>query len=306
MPLRLNKLFINIYNLQNELSCKIEDKRVSVYRSEKEQDVKSFISYAVGCMFGRYSIDKEGLIFAGGNFHDIYDEEKYIKDDKEIIKLTYFPNKDNIILITDEPYFKDDIVGKFKEFVEIVFGKENLDENLEFIAETLGKKNTESSEETIRRYFVNDFYKDHIKMYKKKPIYWLFDSGKSNGFKCLIYLHRYDENLVARVRMDYLYKIQRIYEATLNEINADLNTIDLSIYNIKKLEKEQENIQTKLEEIRVYSDKLSTIGDKKIKIDLDDGVTENYKKFIYIDPITNKKSSILGEEKTIIPKKKEI
>lgn len=289
---KLNRIFIDIYGLQDELTPEVEDKDITIRKADKVREIKSLISYAVGCMFGRYSLDEDGLVYAGGEF----DINKY--------KL-FKADEDNIIPITDEPYFTDDILGKFKKFVEVAFGKETLKENLDFIAETLGKKSSEKSEDTIRRYFVNDFYKDHIKMYQKKPIYWLFDSGKKNGFKCLIYMHRYGENLVAKMRLDYLYKIQKIYELRLNEINSDLNNIsDLSVYDIKKLEKEQENLQAKLNEIKIYNDKLSTIGDKKIKIDLDDGVTENYKKFTYVDPITNKESSILGEEKNIIPKKK--
>ena len=288
---KLNRLFIDIYGLQDELTPEVEEKDITIRKADKEREIKSLISYAVGCMFGRYSLDEDGLIYAGGNF----DKNKY---------KTYEVDLDNIIPVTEEKYFKDDIVERFVHFIEIVYGKETLKENLDYIADTIGRKNNEDSEDTIRRYFVNDFYKDHIKIYQKKPIYWMFESGKKNGFKCLIYLHRYDENLVAKIRLDYLDKIQRIYEARLQEIKTDLEDSNLSNYDVKKLEKEQESLQIKLEEIKKYNDKLSTIGNKKIKIDLDDGVTENYKKFLYVEPITNKESSILAEEKTIIPKKK--
>lgn len=287
----LNRIFIDIYGLQDELIPEVEDKDITFRKADREREIKSLISYAVGCMFGRYSLDEDGLIYAGGNF----DKNRYKTIEVDL---------DNIIPVTEEKDFKDDIVERFIKFIESVYGKETLNENLDYIADTLGRKNNENAEVTIRRYFVNDFYKDHIKTYQKKPIYWLFESGKKNGFKCLIYMHRYDENLVAKIRLDYLYKIQRIYESRLQEIKIDLEDNNLSNYNAKKLEKKQEILQIKLEEIKKYNDKLSTIGDKRITIDLDDGVTENYKKFTYIDPLTNEKSSILAEEKTIIPKKK--
>lgn len=287
----LNRIFIDIYGLQDELIPEVEDKDITVRKADREREIKSLISYAVGCMFGRYSLDEDGLIYAGGNF----DKNRYKTIEVDL---------DNIIPVTEEKDFKDDIVERFIKFIESVYGKETLNENLDYIADTLGRKNNEKAEVTIRRYFVNDFYKEHIKTYQKKPIYWLFESGKKNGFKCLIYMHRYDENLVAKIRLDYLYKIQRIYESRLQEIKIDLEDSNLSNYYAKKLEKEQEILQVKLEEIKKYNDKLSTIGDKRITIDLDDGVTENYKKFTYIDPLTKEKSSILAEENKIIPKKK--
>ena len=289
----LNRIFIDIYGLQDELTTEEEDKDVTVRKADRTRDIKSFISYAVGCMFGRYSLDEDGLIYAGGEF----DKSKY---------KTYEVDEDNIIPITDEAYLKDDIVEKFKNFVEIVYGKETLEENLDYIADSLGRKNGESSEQTIRRYFLNDFYKDHIQIYKKKPIYWLFDSGKKNGFKALIYMHRYNENIVGKIRKDYLYKMQRIYETRLEEIKKILNNPeDSSTYELRKLEKEQHNLTDKLVEIKEYNEKLISIGDTKIKIDLDDGVSVNYSKFTYIDPITNKESNILANAKDIVPKKKE-
>ena len=288
---QINKVLISAYGLTNKLTAEVDDKFITVKLSNKEREIKSLISYAVGCMFGRYSLDEDGLIYTGENF----DINRY---------KTFEVDLDNIIPVTEEKCFKDDIVERFIHFIEVVYGKKTLNENLDYIADTLGRKSNEDAEDTIRRYFVNDFYKDHIKIYQKKPIYWMFESGKKNGFKCLIYMHRYDENLVAKIRLDYLDKIQRIYEARLQEIKTDLEDSNLSNYDVKKLEKEQESLQIKLEEIKKYNDKLSTIGNKKISIDLDDGVTENYKKFIYVDPITNKESSILAEEKIIIPKKK--
>lgn len=288
---RLNQIFIELYNLSEQIDYKMQSDEITYKKINKEQYIKQFISYFVGCLFGRYSLDRKGVILS--------DNKIMIDNYKK-----YQVDEDNIIPVTEEKYFKNDIVERFIHFIEVVYGKETVNENLDYIADTLGRKNNEDAEDTIRRYFVNDFYKDHIKIYQKKPIYWMFESGKKNGFKCLIYMHRYDENLVAKIRLDYLDKIQRIYEARLQEIKTDLEDSNLSNYDAKKLEKEQESLQIKLEEIKKYNDKLSTIGNKKIKIDLDDGVTENYKKFLYVDPITNKESSILAEEKTIIPKKK--
>ena len=288
----LNKLFIDIYELNNELTPEVEEQYISIRSIDNLRDIKSFISYFVGCLFGRYSLDEDGLVFAGGQF----DLSKY---------KTFKADEDNIIPIMDTEYFKDDIVAKFKEFVKVTFGEQTLDENLDYIADTLGRKGNETSEQAIRRYFVNDFYKDHIQTYQKKPIYWLLDSGKKNGFKALIYMHRYDKDLISRVRLDYIGKIQTIYENRLKEIENDLNSVsNLSTYDVKQLEKEQNTLYEKLEEIKKYYVKLSTIGDKKIEIDLDNGVTENYKLFRYIDPETNEETNILGEDKIIVPKKK--
>src|SRR5574344_625386 len=195
----LNRIFIEIYGLQDELTPEVEDKDITIRKADKVRDIKSFISYAVGCMFGRYSLDEDGLIFAGGKF----DESKY--------KL-FKPDSDNIIPISDSSdiYYSDDIVGKFKDFVKVTFGEQTLDENIDFIAEVLGRKGTETSEDTIRRYFINDFYNDHLQLYQKRPIYWLVDSGKKNGFKSLIYMHRYDSQLMSKLRVNYLHKTQDV------------------------------------------------------------------------------------------------
>lgn len=262
---RLNKKFIEIYGLIDELDYKVEDKDITMRKAEKVRDIKSLISYAVGCMFGRYSLDKEGLIYAGGEF----DESQY---------KTFKVDLDNIIPISDESYFADDIVARFKKFVEVVYGKETLSANLDFIAETLGKKGTETSEETIRRYFLNDFYADHIKMYQKKPIYWLFDSGKKNGFKALIYMHRYNENTVPKVRLDYLHKIQMIYERQLSDVNDKLK-MELTLSDKKETQKKQAELGAKLQELIDYDEKIAHIANQRISIDLDDGVTANYSKF---------------------------
>ena len=185
----------SIYGLQDELTSEVEDKDVTVRKADLQRDIRSFMSYAVGCMLGRYSLDMDGLAFAGGE----WDNSKY---------QSYISDVDNIIPITDEEYFSDDIVGRFVEFVKIVYGKDTLEENLGFIAQALGNKG-DTSREVIRNYFIKDFYADHLKVYQKRPIYWLFDSGKQNGFKALIYMHRYDADTVGRVRTDYLHKAQK-------------------------------------------------------------------------------------------------
>ena len=264
----LNEIFIDIYNLEDELNPNIDDKDITFRKPDKIRDIKNLISYAVGCMFGRYSLDKDGLVYAGGDF----DENNY---------KTFKADTDNIIPITDEAYFSDDIVDRFKDFIEVVYGKETLNANLDFIAETLGKKGTETSEETIRRYFLNDFYSDHIKMYQKKPIYWLFDSGKKNGFKALIYMHRYNENTVPKVRLDYLHRVQNTYDKLLTDVNYRLTT-ELSVSDKKIAQNRQANLNAKLQEITAYDEKIAHIANQRISIDLDDGVTANYSKFANI------------------------
>jgi len=261
----LNRIFINIYGLQEELTPEVEDKDITIRNADRVRDIKSFISYAVGCMLGRYSLDQEGLVYAGGEF----DSSKY---------KTFDVDMDNIIPITDEAYFADDIVSRFKEFIKVVYGSNTLNENLDFIAETLGKKNLETSEETIRRYFNNDFYNDHVKMYQKRPIYWQFDSGKKNGFKCLIYMHRYNEKLIPKVRLDYLHKIQTTYEKLINDVNSKLKT-ELSLNDKKAAQNRLTELSNKLQETIVYDERIAHLANQRINIDLDDGVIVNYTKF---------------------------
>ena len=289
----LNKMYANIYNINSDIDIHVNDRDLTLKPLDKTEMIKEIISYAVGCMFGRYSLDKDGLIYAGGDFDKIYKKYKkedggwagaslanytVLNDNGKEIDLSFEVDNDNVIPITDEAYFGDDIVERFKKFISVVYGKETLNENLDFIAETLGKKGTETSEETIRRYFVNDFFKDHVKMYQKRPIYWLFDSGKKNGFKALIYMHRYNENLVPKIRLDYLHRMQTTYEKLLSDINYKLTT-ELSMTDKKEAQKRQADLNAKLQEIKEYDEKIAHIANQRISIDLDDGVKVNYEKF---------------------------
>jgi type II restriction/modification system DNA methylase subunit YeeA len=265
----LNRIFIEIYGLEEELTPEVPDEEITIRKADRERDVKSFISYAVGCMFGRYSLDEEGLVFAGGEF----DPSRY---------RTFNADEDNIIPITDDEYFDDDIVTRFVEFVRVTFGAENLEENLNFIADTLGKKANETARQAIRRYFLKDFYKDHVQTYKKRPIYWLFDSGKQNGFKALIYMHRYDEGLVARVRTDYLHLLQRKYEAEMIRLDTIIES-DVSTREKNQARKKKEKIQKQILECQQYDEVLGHVANQKIAINLDDGVKVNYNKFQNIE-----------------------
>lgn len=289
----LNKIFIDIYGLNNELTPEVDYKDITIRKEDKVRDIKSFISYAVGCMFGRYSLDKEGLIYAGGDFDNIYQKYKkadggwagsslsnykYLNDNGNEIELSFEVDNDNIIPINDEAYFSDDIVERFKTFLKTVYGDNTFNENMDYIAEALGKKGTETSEETIRRYFVNDFFNDHVKMYQKRPIYWLLDSGKKNGFKALIYMHRYNENLIPKARLDYLHRVQTTYEKLLSDVNYRLTT-ELSMTDKKEAKNKQTDLMAKLQEIKEYDEKIAHIANQRISIDLDDGVKVNYEKF---------------------------
>ena len=259
---KLNRIFIGIYGLQDELTSEVEDKDVTVRRANLGRDIRSLISYAVGCMFGRYSLDVPGLAYAGGE----WDGGKY---------KTFLPDKDNVIPICDDEYFGDDIVGRFINFLEVVFGKETLEENLKFIADALGGKG--SPREVIRSYFLNDFYADHLKTYQKRPIYWLFDSGKKNGFKALIYMHRYQSDLLARLRTDYVHEQQERYRTQLKHIADAMDSASAS--ERIKLSKQQKKLQEQALELQKYEEKIHHLADQNIKIDLDDGVKHNYELF---------------------------
>lgn len=258
----LNRIFIDIYGLQDELTPEVEDKDVTVRKADLGRDIRSLISYAVGCMFGRYSLDVDGLAYAGGE----WDASKYS---------TFIPDKDNIIPICDDDYFDDDITGRFVKWVETVYGSDTLEENLKFIADALGGSGT--PREVIRSYFINGFYADHLKIYQKRPIYWLFDSGKKNGFKALIYMHRYESDLLARMRTDYVHEQQERYRTQLMHIADAIDHASAS--ERVKLSKQQKKLQEQSLEIQKYEEKIHHLADQNIQIDLDDGVNHNYALF---------------------------
>lgn len=276
----LNRIFIDIYGLQDELTPEVSDKDVTVhfvvdskedipasmqgssYILTKRDMIVSLISYAVGCMFGRYSLDVEGLAFAGGE----WDAGKYT---------TYPADKDNIIPICDDEYFEDDIVGRFVKFIETVYGSDTLEENLKFIADALGGKGT--PRDVIRSYFLSDFYADHCKTYQKRPIYWLFDSGKKNGFKALIYMHRYQPDTIARIRTDYVHEQQARYRTAIAGLED--RVVTAATGERVKLNKQLKKLQEQNTELRAYEEKIHHLADQMIAIDLDDGVKVNYAKF---------------------------
>lgn len=314
----LNRIFIDIYGLQDELTPEVEDKDVTVRKADLQRDIKSLISYAVGCMFGRYSLEREGIVYAGGNFDDVYWKYKgqaaldkngepieggyagislanyhYPKfhdteDWETATELSFEPDVDNCIPITDEEYFEDDIVGLFCAWLKKVYGEDTLEENLDFIANALGNKG-KTSREVIRNYFLTDFIKDHIKIYQKRPIYWLFDSGKQNGFKALVYMHRWNADTIGNVRVEYLHRIQRVYE---KEIIRMQEIIDNSHDNkeISNATKRKEKLQKQIKETKDYDAKIAHLALSRIDIDLDDGVKVNYEK---VQTADGKKMQIL-------------
>ena len=258
----LNRIFIDIYGLQDELTPEVEDKDVTVRKADLGRDIRSFISYAVGCMFGRYSLDVDGLAYAGGE----WDASKYA---------SFAADKDNIIPVCDDEYFEDDIVGLFVEFVKTIYGADTLDENLKFIADVLGGKG--QPKDVIRNYFLSDFYSDHCKIYKKRHIYWLFDSGKKNGFKALIYMHRYQPDMIARIRTDYVHEQQARYRTAIADLEQRI--ANASAGERVKLNKKLSKLQAQDTELRNYEEKIHHLADQMISIDLDDGVKKNYSIF---------------------------
>lgn len=260
----LNRIFIEIYGLQDELTSEVEDKDVTIHKADLARDVRSFLSYAVGCMFGRYSLDEPGLVYAGGEF----DMSRY---------KTLLPEDDSILPIGFADYFDDDIVVRFTEFVRSVYGDTTLDENLNFIANVLYPNGSGSSKDKIRRYFLNDFYKEHVKVYQKRPIYWLLDSGKKDGFKALFYLHRYDKYTIARARTDYLHPLQRKYEAEIRRLEMLTSSAETGREKAD-YRKEIESLQGKIEECLVYDQVVAHIAHQQIELDLGDGIKVNYAK----------------------------
>lgn len=295
----LNRIFIDIYGLQDELTPEVADKDVTVHRIFNTKDdvpesmkgsnyvrtlrdeIVSLISYAVGCMFGRYTIYEDGLFYAGGPWdygskvERLSESAKANGFDPWLPNAIFLPDEDNIIPICDDDYFEDDITGRFVKWVSITYGEDTLEENLKFIADALGGKG--SPREAIRSYFINDFFSDHCKTYQKRPIYWLFDSGKKNGFKALIYLHRYQRDLLARMRTDYVHEQQERYRTQLSHLADALE--HASGADKVRLTKQQKKLQDQSRELQTYEEKIHHLADQNIELDLDDGVKVNYAKF---------------------------
>lgn len=285
----LNRIFAEIYGMVGEVPIEVEDKYVSVTRIFDSEDeipesfkgnkyvqtkrdvIISLISYAVGCMFGRFSLDVEGLVLADAG----QTVEDYLAKMPDPANVTFIPDADNVLPITDDEYFDDDIVGRFVEFVRVVYGEETLEENLRFVADALGGKGT--PRQVIRSYFLKEFFTDHCKTYKKRPIYWQFDSGKKNGFKALIYMHRYRSDLLARIRTDYVHEQQERYRTQI--ANAEQQREEASGSDRARLDKRIKKLNDQLAETSAFEEKLHHLADQMIEIDLDDGVKVNYAKF---------------------------
>lgn len=289
---KLNCIFIDVYGLWDELTPDVENKDVTLRCANLQRDIKSLLSYFIGCMFGRYSLDTEGLAYAGGE----WDETKYKK---------FKPNPDNIIHISDEEYLEDDIISRLCTWLKVVYGEENLEVNLDFIAEALGNKGN-TSREVIRNYFLNDFFKDHCQTYSvtgsgKRPIYWLFDSGKQNGFKALIYLHRYNADTIGNLRIDYLHRMQRIYESEIKRMQDTINN-STNAREVAAATKRKEKLTKQLKECREYDEKIAHLALSRIELDLDDGVKVNYKKLQ--TGVDGKFYEVLADSKNIMIKEK--
>lgn len=299
----LNRIFIDIYGLSDELTPEVEDKDVTIRKADREREVRSFISYGVGCMMGRYSLDAGGLIYAGGDFADKWNlvdkmVRKIEKDDEgniisdSWVDSKFMPDADNIIPITEDEYFEDDIVARFIEFVKTVYGEDTLEENLDYIADSIDRKASETSRQAIRRYFIKDFYKDHLKVYQKRPIYWMFESGKNNGFKCLVYMHRYKAQTVAKVRTDYIHTLQRKYESEITRLTLVVDSEEYSAKDRAAAKKKIDKISKQIEECREYDQVVAYLANEQIGIDLDDGVKVNYAKFQDVELINSKDKKV--------------
>lgn len=316
----LNCIFIDIYGLQDELTPEVEEKDVTVRKADLQRDIKSLLSYAVGCMFGRYSTYKDGLLFAGEPyslqaFVDKMNErpgtisaeelERAYRNEGIVVDEMFFPDADNVIPITDEEYLDDDIVSRLCAWLKAVYGADTLEANLDYIAKALGNKGS-TSREIIRNYFLNDFFKDHCQTYSvtgsgKRPIYWLFDSGKQNGFKALVYLHRYTPDTIGNLRIDYLHKMQRVYESEINRMQ-DMMDHSGNAREVAAASKRKDKLAKQLKECREYDEKISHLALSRIELDLDDGVKVNYRKLQTAQD--GKFYEVLADSKNIMVKEK--
>lgn len=316
----LNRIFIDIYGLQDELTPEVEDKDVTVRKADLQRDIKSLLSYAVGCMFGRYSTYKDGLLFAGEPYSlqafvdkmndrpgtiSAEELERTYRNEGIVVDEMFFPDADNVIPITDEEYLDDDIVSRLCAWLKAVYGADTLEENLDYIAKALGNKGS-TSREIIRNYFLNDFFKDHCQTYSvtgsgKRPIYWLFDSGKQNGFKALVYLHRYTPDTIGNLRIDYLHKMQRVYESEINRMQ-DMMDHSGNAREVAAASKRKDKLAKQLKECREYDEKISHLALSRIELDLDDGVKVNYRKLQTAQD--GKFYEVLADSKNIMVKEK--
>ena len=317
---KLNRIFIDIYGLQDELTPEVEEKDVTVRKADLQRDIKSLLSYAVGCMFGRYSIYKDGLLFAGEPYSlqafvdklndrpgtvSAEELERAYRNEGVVVDEMFFPDKDNVIPITDEEYLDDDIVARLCDWLKAVYGAATLEENLDYTAKALGNKGS-TSREIIRNYFLNDFFKDHCQTYSvtgsgKRPIYWLFDSGKQNGFKALVYLHRYTPDTIGNLRIDYLHKMQRVYESEINRMQ-DMMDHSGNAREVAAASKRKDKLAKQLKECREYDEKISHLALSRIELDLDDGVKVNYRKLQTAQ--NGKFYEVLADSKNIMVKEK--
>ncbi|MBN0979201.1 BREX-1 system adenine-specific DNA-methyltransferase PglX [Pseudomonas hygromyciniae] len=263
-----NERFISLSGLQGEIDPEVPHAQITLCRAERGKDMQRMISYSVGCIMGRYSLDEPGLIYAcSGNLG--FDSSRY----------TEFPaDADGILPVTDESWFEDDAAERMREFVKVVWGADTLVENMEWLADSLGRKTGESADEAIRRYLSTSFYKDHLQTYKKRPIYWLFSSGKQKAFECLVYLHRYNEGTLSRMRMEYVVPLQSRMQARIDKLADDINSATGSAQQ-KALQKRKDKFTKQLEELRRFDETLRPYADQRIALDLDDGVKVNYGKF---------------------------
>lgn len=316
----LNRIFIDIYGLQDELIPEVEDKDVTVSKADLQRDIKSLLSYAVGCMFGRYSTYKDGLLFAGEPYSlqafvdkmndrpgtiSAEELERAYRNEGIVVDEMFFPDADNVIPITDEEYLDDDIVSRLCAWLKAVYGADTLEANLDYIANALGNKGS-TSREIIRNYFLNDFFKDHCQTYSvtgsgKRPIYWLFDSGKQNGFKALVYLHRYTPDTIGNLRIDYLHKMQRVYESEINRMQDMIDHSD-NAREVAAASKRKDKLAKQLKECREYDEKISHLALSRIELDLDDGVKVNYRKLQTAQD--GKFYEVLADSKNIMVKEK--
>ena len=322
----LNRIFIDIYGLQDQLTPEVEEKDVTVRKADLLRDIKSLLSYAVGCMFGRYSLDVPGLVLAGQPFEEKFVHASnavtgtgvlgapgllrapgalYLRTEDGVKQCTFAPDVDNVIPITDEEYLEDDIIARLCDWLKVVYGADTLEANLDYIAKALGNKGT-TSREVIRNYFVNDFFKDHCQTYSvtgsgKRPIYWLFDSGKQNGFKALVYLHRYTPDTIGTLRVDYLHKMQRVYESEINRMQ-DMMDHTTNAREAAAASKRKDKLTKQLKECRDYDEKISHLALSRIALDLDDGVKVNYRKLQ--TAADGKFYEVLADSKNIMVKEK--